>query len=243
MSNETFDPSLNVETAKFPENHKGGFMICGINWGGDPDKNYNQPAPDTKPASFFTDIDNKYPYKDRIVSWLQLLGHPIKRTKKEVLGSSQLGAKGDQGEFERSFLQTNWFTKQSPDAREFKFPSDYLDAWDDFERRLKELNPKYIMFIGRYMFETLCLNSCKTRAEKLFGNVEKEIIWGSEGEVLPETEGFDNKHRTGLLKFANLTVIGLPHPSSRVKNEYIKAYRKVLGPVIEDYKRSLRKLP
>ncbi len=79
----------------------GGILICGINWGGDP--NGKDDGYSGKYA--FTDKEhNSFRYSETLIKWFEAWGIKLDRSSSP-------------GPLERSFIQTNWCDSQSKDAK------------------------------------------------------------------------------------------------------------------------------
>lgn len=214
-----WEARINTTTACFNENREAGIMICGINWGGSPDAPANQEI-----ASFFSDITvNNYPYRNRLLKWFELLGHPLSVRSDTV------------SEFERSIIQTNWLSSQSPNMSGKLIISECINEWDNFEYHLQQLKPKIIIFSSVSLLEALNSEKCIESANALLGPSEKPIYYKktvySNGKSL-------KRFRVGSQKFQSTNVIALPHPTGSIglSNEYIKAFEPEISLIIEEYK-------
>lgn len=88
----------NMRNKIFKES-KGGILICGINWGGDP--NGKDDGYSGKYA--FTDKEhNSFRYSETLIEWFKAWGIKLDRP--------------NPGPLERSFIQTNWCDSQSKNA-------------------------------------------------------------------------------------------------------------------------------
>src|SRR5205823_4701408 len=109
-------------TKLFDENQRAGLMICGINWGSDPDGPQS-----TEEVSFFSDHHvNDYVYRNRIVRWFALWGHPLEVTPEKA------------GPFERSIVQTNWWPDQSRTTGTTSVYDRCVREWANIEQHLAE---------------------------------------------------------------------------------------------------------
>jgi len=144
---------LNVATKEFDENRRSGLMICGINWGSDPTEPQNY-----EDASFFSDRRvNNYEYRNRIIRWFSLWGHPLE--------TSEVGA----GAFERSVVQTNWWRSQSSNVNGMSIYDGCLKEWGNFEFHLETLPPRLIFFFSVQLLHALNASVCATAAQRLLG--------------------------------------------------------------------------
>ena len=212
--------NLNVVTKLFDENEKAGLMICGINWGGSPDS-----ASDNETASFFSDVScNKYPYRNKLLKWFELLGHPLE-TKKETVGR-----------FERSIIQTNWLSSQSPNMHGQSLHSECVSDWDNFEFHIKELQPRLVLFLSVALLDILNSPQCLKNARQLLGTetrmqiMKKDVL--NAGAVL-------KRFRIGIQKFGSTQIIALPHPTGSIglSDEYIRAFAEDISPLLQSYKK------
>ena len=138
------DHFLNLATSQFPENREGGLMICGINWGGPEDA--AALTQDVFGDSFFSDarfVAGPSPYRRNIIRWFELFGHPL------------AGSESEAGPFERSVVQTNWRSDQSPHVKGESAHAELVRAWGNFEFHVEQLKPRLLMFMGVNLLETL----------------------------------------------------------------------------------------
>jgi hypothetical protein len=147
---------LNIATSIFPGfNDKHGILLCGYEWGGDPD------AADVDLARLETiehTFSNKAPaygkealnwrYDQRLIKWFGLWGHPL----------SQEGLGGD---FEKTLVQSNWRDTQAPTLKDEDIEKKLLDPEqvENFLFHVERLEPRVIFFLGIKQIE--CLQSPK----------------------------------------------------------------------------------
>ncbi len=214
---------LNLATRVFDENHIGGLMICGINWGGPEDS-----TPLTKDEfgeSFFSDArfaDGPSPYRRNVVRWFFLLGHP--------LAGSEKGA----GPFERSIVQTNWLPDQSPNMSGRATRLELVGEWGNFQFHLERLKPKLLMFMGVQLLEALNSPECLAGTVHIFGPAAHAPRW----ETRPIRTNVEEKEgvAVGFQRFERLQVIAFPHPSWPRSDDYIASFHDAVSPLIAAYK-------
>ena len=211
--------SLNIATASFSENRKAGLMICGINWGGSADN-----PSGNEPASFFSDVRyNNYPYRNRLLKWFELLGHPLECTEEKA------------GPFERSIVQTNWLSSQSPNMHGKSLYTECVHEWGNFAFHVETLQPKLVVFLSVTLLDILNSATCIENARRLFGAetsaqlMRKDVL--TEGKVL-------KRFRIGMQRFGGTQIIALPHPtgSRGLSDEYIRTFAKDISPLLQRYK-------
>jgi hypothetical protein len=214
---------LNLATALYPENSSDGLAICGMNWGGDPDPDF-QWTRDVVGDSFFSDPrSNDYPYQRRLLRWFERLGHPLATTEDRA------------GAFERSIIQTNWIPNQSPNMRGSDLGGECVRNLGNFEFHMERLRPKLLLFTSVALLDALNSPSCIGAARRVFG-------WGPRPDVLTrsiEVAGKRHKRfRVGFQKFERVQIIALPHPSGSrgLSDEYIAAFADVIGALLAEYK-------
>lgn len=215
--------AINTATACFAENRKAGIMICGINWGGSPEEESTE-----EKESFFSDSSvNSYPYRNRLLVWFELFGHPLS-TKPE-----------NAGVFEKSIIQTNWLNNQSPNMNGKSLYTECVNQWANFEYHLSTLEPKIIVFLSVSLLDTLNSQACIKNATKTLGEAckpdyfQKDIYHG---------EKKLKRFRVGIQKFSKTTIIALPHPtgSRGLSNDYISAFKPEINPIFEAFKNENR---
>jgi hypothetical protein len=213
---------LNLATAEFDENRTGGLMICGINWGGPEDD--SPLAKDEFGKSFFSDArfaDGPSPYRRNILRWFSLFGQPL------------AGSEKDAGPFERSIVQTNWLSDQSPNVSGKALGPELLREWDNMVFHLARLKPRLLMFMGAQLLEALNTRECLSGCVRLFGPVTQPLRWENRPARRGEAaEGV----ALGFQKFESLQVIGFPHPSWPRSDDYIASFKDAVSPLIAAYK-------
>lgn len=197
-------------------------MLCGINWGGDPTK------PELHEAqSFFSDSSvNDYPYRNRLVRWFEIFGHPLIRKY------------GDEEHFERSIVQTNWLQGRAHDMRGVDLTTLCARSAGSFIHHVDVLKPKLIVLVGIALFSALNSPTVLAAIENLLGpssaprTLQKTVIVSDR-----KMKSF----RLGLRNFASASVVALPHPtgSKGLADAYIAAFKDEIGPVISKYRLEL----
>lgn len=213
---------LNIATDCFDENRTGGIMICGINWGGDPNG-----EPLHEPASFFSDKSvNNYPYRNRLLDWFGLWGFPLETQR------------GKEGAFERSLVQTNWLPDQVKTMHGKSIFDACVTTTDNFFRHLQALRPRVILFCGNTLIRVLNDPRCRADAEARLG-APAELRWLQKDVVVNGKK--QKRFRVGIQRFAHCDVVGLPHPTgcAGLSNEYVKAFRAEISPVLQAFRSSL----
>lgn len=214
---------LNVMTACFDENRAGGIMVCGINWGGDPNG-----EPSHESASFFSDeAVNNYPYRNRLLKWFNLWGEPLE-TKR-----------GKEGAFERSIVQTNWLSDQTPTMHGRSIVEACVAKKSDFLFHLQTLRPRIILFCGSTLSKALNDPRCKAGAEGSLG-VSTSLCWlqkhhrDADGKVC-------KRFRVGIQRFGQCDVVGLPHPTGchGLSDDYIKEFRPEISRILQTFRKSI----
>jgi hypothetical protein len=221
QSDDDWARTVNTLTKLFPENSKGGLVICGINWGGDP----NDAEDTTGPRSFFSDSSvNKTPYRDRLVSWFALLGHPLSHDTA--------------GPFERCIVQTNWL---SGEHFQSKSMDGILDALidpvmvSDISRRIRLLQPRLVIFVGVTAFDAFD-KVASAFTDPLGSKIgEAATLWWT-----PPALG-EHRRRAILAKFEHCNVIGLPHPTGQSAIPYaaIEFFKAGISPFIDEFKTAI----
>ncbi len=214
--------TLNIATKLFPEGEKGGLLICGVNWGGDP----SEPSTAENPSFFSDKRVNDYRYRNRLVKWFALLGHPLE--EKDGMETS----------FERSIVQTNWLYGQAKDMRDKDIVAECIAHPDCFLYHIETLRPSLVMLVGLGLFKALNASTCRERAERSLGPASEPV-------VLRKTE-FARVNGliafgVGTLRFERCMVVAVPHPTGTIglTDQYIEAFKPELGPLLTDFKNGL----
>lgn len=216
---------LNTTTASFTENREGGLMICGINWGGSEDETPNDGDNLKKERkSFFSDADvNNWPYRNRLLRWFELFGHPLRTT--EDLSN----------QFERSIIQTNWLSSQSKNMAGKSIRAECISEWDNFAWHVQTIKPKIIVFLSVSLLDTLNSSACVENAKLILGDSEKAIYYK---KTVPDNGKALKRFRVGVQNFKRTTIIALPHPtgSKGLSHKYIQAFKPEIYPILQKYK-------
>ncbi len=218
-----------VVTKDYPENLSNGILICGINFGfsrKDEQLENRAVAPVAEPLSFFSDLAvNKTQFRARILTWLSSWGLPF---------STQAG---EEGEFERSFFQTNWLDTQT---RSIKSDGPItnktlVEESEGFLKLLEERHPSVIIFIGSQLIEALNDIRIRDRVVLILGprSGNAEILTAE----LPQYAG--TKFKMLVQQYGDTSIVSLPHPQAwGLSNDYIAALKppmeimgKILGKV------------
>lgn len=212
---------LNVATAWFDENIRNGLMICGINWGGDASGDAPRHAP-----SFFSDhAANRFPYRNRILTWFSLFGHPLQTVA------------GREGGFERSIVQTNWLDTQSPNMQGKALHHEFVGNWENMAHHLDALRPRLILFLSATLLDALNSPGIFPEAQHILGCADRPLFL--QKEVTSHGRRL-KRFRVGMQDFEHTSVIALPHPtgSKGLSNEYISAFAPEISAHIANYKES-----
>lgn len=214
---------LNLATALYPENASGGLAICGMNWGGDPDPDFQWTC-DVVGDSFFSDQrSNDYPYQRRLLRWFERFGHPLATTEQ--------GA----GAFERSIIQTNWIPNQAPNMDGTDLHGECVRNLSNFEFHMERFRPKLLLLTSVALLDVLNSSSCIGAARRLFGSESRADVLTRSIEVGGKRH---KRFRVGVQRFERVQIIALPHPSGSrgLGDEYIAAFADVIGPILARYK-------
>lgn len=211
--------NLNTATEWYTENRRNGLMICGINWGG----NESDDAQDNS-TSFFSDgTVNRYPYRDRLVTWFSLFGHPLESVA------------GKESAFERSIVQTNWLRSQSPNMRGKSLYHECIRDSKNMVEHLSVLQPRLIILLSVSLLDALNSKEISSQVNEFLGAaqrpyvVKKDVVFG--GKKL-------KRFRVGFQEFERASVIALPHPTGSIgiSNDYISAFAPEISARIDAYK-------
>lgn len=208
---------LNIANQEFAENING-LMICGYEWGfsKEDQKLVEAQKYEHEEKSYFSDKRvNDYPYRNRILSWLDLLGLSLN--------------KDSAGSIERSIVQTNWM-----DSQGYKMEGNtYIklrEQKENFLNHIEYFKPRVILFFGVEQLKVLNREILK-EAEEILGKTIKQ-----ENYIQKE---FDTcvKYKLGFQSFENTEIIAFPHPASRggICDEYIASYEDIIAPIFNKY--------
>lgn len=201
-------------TKEYAENRFGGFMICGINFGySKHDANLDiqdDNAPPESPSFFSDKAVNKTRFRDRVLTWMS--GWGLEFATKDGL----------EGQFERSFLQTNWLDSQthSVDSDEPINVNTLVERASSFLELLEERRPSVIFFIGRDPMEALNDIRLRESVSSILGHRS-----GRAKVFTADIPGYSGKKWKMLFQsFGDTLIVGLPHPQTRgVTDAYMAA--------------------
>lgn len=194
----------------------GGIMICGYNWGGNP----NVLGRGTS-HSFFSDERYGNRYRNRIIEWFSLWGVPLSRTP------------GTEGFLEKSISQTNWLPTQSVSLNGSNTLDSCILHAHNFGLHLNYFKPKVLLLMGKVLIDAMNMPL-----------VQNELICTT-GKSLGIHHLFDcldvkhhkyKKFRISFQKYEKMQVVCLPHPtgSRGLSNEYIAGFRSIIEPIFID---------
>lgn len=172
----------NVRTKIYPES-TGGIMICGINWGGDPngvdDGNSGQYA-------FADKAHNSFPYSEALITWFEAWGVRLDRSS-------------NPGKLERCLIQTNWCDSQSRDAKSIS-----EQEWQNTPLfgLIKELKPRAIILTAVTLLP---------RFQKRASEAGLKLLKEREPHTLVSAHG--KTFRMHVIEYDKTNVVALPHPS------------------------------
>lgn len=209
-----------VITKNYQENRVGGIMVCGINFGYSKEDERLEGAEEEREAehlSFFSDTAvNDTRYRNRLLTWLSLWGVPLKTTA------------GTEGEFERSFFQTNWLPTQTHSVT-----SDgaitinvLVKEADGLLTLLHERRPKTVIFVGAILIEALNDIRLRERVESILGARSGNAV------VHRASSSSSSRKAFKLLtqSFGSTQIVSLPHVQSRgLTDNYMEGF----GPVVQ----------
>ena len=172
----------NMRNEVFKES-KGGILICGINWGGDP--NGKDDGNSGKYA--FTDKEhNSFRYSETLIKWFEAWGIKLDRSS-------------NPGPLERSFIQTNWCDSQSKNAGGI---SDRDYARTELFKLITEYQPRAIVLTAVCLFRRFL----KRASEAGLGEVKVQ-------ESYPLKTETGKQFRVWLAEYDKTNVLAVPHPS------------------------------
>ncbi len=210
---------LNIANQEFPEN-KNGLMICGYEWGFSKEDQKAEKNGEyiQEQKSFFSDkIVNDYPYRNRnrIVSWLDLLGLSLKLQNATAL--------------EKSIIQTNWMSSQ-----DYKVEGNiYIrlrEQKENFLNHLEYFKPQVVLFFGVRQLEVLNKEILQD-VETILGKIIKEEVY-----IQKDIENC-TKYKIGFQSFENCEIIAFPHPATQggICDHYIASFIDEIKPKLESY--------
>lgn len=223
---------FNIANSIFPGlNSKGGIFVCGYEWGyskkdeEEEKLNINQVFIPEAEATFsnksprYGDRAFRWRYDNRIVSWFELLGHPLSR---EGLG----------GDFEKCLIQTNWCNTQDRQIEGSYYEKlSAEDQVENFIAHVAEYQPQLILFFGSAMIDILQTPWILDRFCTVAGPVTKPLE-----KIAKAFSG--RRFRVGFQSFEKCQIVSLPHPTSSrgLSNAYIELFKPEIGPILERVK-------
>lgn len=209
-----------VVTKDYPENSKGGVMVCGIDFGfskADEEDEAQNASLQAEAKSFFSDVSVRKSdkFRQRVLGWLALWGGGLSTEQDKVTS------------YERSYFQTNWLDEQnhSNDGP----VSLLVKNCDGILRLIEARMPRLIIFCGANLIEALNDVSIRERVEVVLGRRldnarpyhRPAINRGKQFKVLVQ-------------KWPRTTVVSIPHPtgSRGVQDNYMAQFEDLLRPLL-----------
>jgi len=218
---------LPVHTLICDENREGGLLLCGINHGySKNDARQDAAGIDRSDShkSFFSDSEvNDYPFRNRIVSWFELWGYELARSKPLA------------GPFERSITQTNWFQTCSNNVCGMNTQQACIEYHESFLKTCAALKPGVIFFFGKELLWAFTSPVLSQKLEPIFGARTGEIEW------LQKNVYYNGRccrrFRLGFQRYERLAVVALPHATGAkgIANDYIAAFKPEISDIIDDW--------
>ncbi len=152
-----------VITKDYPENKRGGIMVCGINFGLSKKEEALEKAgviSDVEVRSFFSDATlNDTRFRDRLLTWM---------SSWDIRLSTQPGA---EGAFERSFFQTNWLETQTNSVTSDGVISTkvLVQEADGILNLLDQRRPAKIILVGSKLIDAINDIQLRARVESILG--------------------------------------------------------------------------
>ena len=218
--------ALQLATHFAPET-KGGLLICGLNWG-----RKLSDGPSEVPVtgkSYFSDKRHEYyPFKQRLLIWFELWGHPLEPFD------------GNPGTFERSISHMNWWTDQSHDTKGIDYIEKCRKHREHFLYHLTQITPRLILFLGQPLLDALNRPWLFEDAQQCLGQACKPIVPWIHKEFDKNGKPL-RPFKVRYQEFEQCEVIALPHPtgSRGLSNKYIAAFRPEIGPILSRYRLKL----
>ena len=222
---------LNIGNSIFDGfNDKNGIMICGSEWGfSKEDQKQFESGNELKPnegieytfankALYWGEVANTWSYDNAIKKWFELWGYP--------LDSHDLG-----GDFEKSFVQTNWAYTQGNSLKDSD-PNKFLlpEQIDNFMHHVEVLKPKIIIFMGSKVMDYLQNSEVLPKFKAIMGDIveDRQVI---------QKESSHTRFKVSFQKFEHCQVIGFPHPSGSrgIAHDYIKLFEPEMKKILNNY--------
>ena len=193
-------------------------MICGYNWGGDP----SDPGRSSS-RSFFSDVHDGNRYRNRIIRWFELWGHPLVRDV------------GNETWFERSIVQTNWLPTQSKSLKGMQLAAECIRCWSDFALLVEHFRPRLLLLMGSRLIDALNFPVCQERMGFLLGK-PGAVTYEAHNETV---NGHPlRKFKVYFQNFGTTSVVCLPHPtgSRGLHDQYVASFSSKIGGHIAAFK-------
>lgn len=207
-----------VITRDYPENQRGGIMVCGINFGFSKEDEKLDISGETRSEarSFFSDSSvNDTRFRKRLLAWLSLWG-------------IQLATKaGSEGAFERSFFHTNWLDTQTYSVTsDGAISSDVLvlEA-DGLLDLLSQREPTKIILVGSKLIEALNDIRLRERVESILG----PRPGNASVHKAPQSASLKKNFKVYSQLFGNTRILCLPHVQTRgLTDEYMASFKPII---------------
>lgn len=205
-----------VVTKSYPENLKGGFMVCGINYGysiDDEKREGESVSVAVETPSFFSDgtVRKKDRFKNRVLKWLKGWGLELVDTP------------GRERAFERSFFQCNWLDSQTRSTNSDEEITDAMLAnqADGFLNLLAERKPSVIFLFGAKLIEALNDARVRPRVIAILGERTAPKSYAADIE---DYQG--KKFSVRVQRFGETVIIASPHPQTQgLSDAYMAAIK------------------
>lgn len=209
-----------VLTKDYPENDRGGIMVCGINFGLSKKEEALEKAgviPDVEARSFFSDVTvNDTRFRNRLLTWMSSWGIRL---------ATQPGA---EGAFERSFFQTNWLATQTNSVTSDGVINTnvLVQEANGILNLLDQRCPSKIIFVGSKLIDAINDIRLRVHVESILGRRSGNAIIH---KVTPSD--VHKKHfRIYTQTFGNTRILCLPHSQSRgLTDEYMAGFQPVIS--------------
>jgi ribosomal protein S25 len=218
---------LPVHTLITDENKEGGLLLCGLNHGySKEDERQDAAGVDRSDShkSFFSDVNvNGYKFRNRIVTWFSLWGHPLVRLPE------------DAGPFERSIHQTNWLQTCSNNVKDLNIEDECIEDSDSFLQTCAILKPRVLFFFGKDLMWAFSSKRLSDKVESIFGEKIGKISWHQKD--IYSNGKLCRRLRFGFLHYERLTVVVLPHATGAqgVSDDYIESFKPEMSAVIDTW--------
>ena len=195
----------------------GGIMICGYNWGGNP----NILGRGTS-DSFFSDARYGNRYRNRIIEWFSLWGFPLARVP------------GTEGYLENSISQTNWLPTQTVSLHGSNALDSCISHAENFNLHLDYFKPKVLLLMGKALIDALNTPVVQNELIRIAGQpLSLDYLYD-----YPDAHNHKlKKFRVTFQKYEKMQVICFPHPtgSRGLSNDYIAGFRSLIEPIFKGF--------